>query len=67
MLEALLLMFGFLVGVIVTSFIHINSTDGDLYINASDPDYAACGFQFNKGADEIVRKRVVVIRVHTQK
>ena len=67
MLEALLLVFGFLVGVVVTSFIHVNSTDGDLYINTADPDYAACGFQFKKGADEIAKRRVVVIKVHAQK
>lgn len=42
-----------------------NQIDGDFYINnTDDPEYAACGISFNKGAETLMKRETVTLRVH---
>ena len=58
---------GFTIGASVVCIIVRNMNDGDLYLNEHDPEYATAGFSFVKGADEIVKKKRIIVRVHSQK
>ena len=61
------ILFGVLIGMLVMHVLTTRIADGDLYINTSDPEYAACGLDFRKGANELSRQRVVILKVHTRK
>ena len=68
-METLLtIMLGIMIGVIITMIFLPRIADGVLYVaNTSDPNYAAAGVEFHKGANEILKQRIVILRVHTHK
>ena len=61
------IIFGVLIGMLIMNVLMVRVADGDLYINMSDPDYAACGVDFRKGANDLSRKKIAVLKVHTRK
>lgn len=61
------IIFGILIGMLIMHLLTVRIVDGDLYINMSDPDYAACGVDFRKGANVLSRQKVAILKIHTRK
>lgn len=40
--------------------------DGFIVFNKTDPDFATAGIEFHKGANEIVKKKRVILSILTQ-
>lgn len=62
----LAIVFGAMIGVIGTMLFLPKIADGNLYVaKTSDPEYAAAGIEFHKGANELINQKVVILRVTT--
>lgn len=58
---------GLMIGVYIMSFIIRHINDGIIFLNTTDQETAAAGIKFFKGADELVKRRRIVLIVRTQK
>lgn len=58
---------GLMTGVYVASFIVRRIKDGIIFLNTTDQETAAAGIKFFKGADELAKRRRIILIVRTQK
>lgn len=64
---AIAFIIGVLVGIGIIKIIISRTYDGDIYLDNHDPYFATAGFNFNKTADEVNKKKYIIIRVNSQK